>query len=95
MGRDLAVSAETRLDPSHDGLCDEQGPIPMFGPAVLDEHGRLVMSDDERRARSAAGLRALLALAELPDTDPPGTDELVMRGIDEGRPHRPLFEGMY
>jgi hypothetical protein len=83
------------ITPPHDGLCDEQGPIPVFGPIVLDEHGRIVMSDDERLGRSAAALRALTALAKLPDSDPPGTDELVMRGIDEGRPHRPLFEGMY
>jgi hypothetical protein len=32
---------------------------------------------------------------DLPDDDPHGTEEDMMRGIDEGRPHRPLFEGMY
>jgi hypothetical protein len=80
---------------AHDGLRDEQGPIPVFGPVLLDEHGRIVMSDEEGRARSAAGLRAIKALAKLPDADPPGIDELIMREIDEGRPHRPLFTGIY
>ena len=81
--------------PPHDGLCDEQGPIPVFGPVMLDEHGCIVMSDEERRARGAAAVRALKALAKLPDTDPPGTDEAVMRGIDAARPQRRMFEGMY
>jgi hypothetical protein len=80
----------------HDGLCDERGPIPMFSPRELDEHGRLIpLSPGERKARSEAAIRALRAIGKRPDTDPPGTAELVMRGIDEGRPHRPLFEGMY
>jgi hypothetical protein len=29
------------------------------------------------------------------DDDPSGAFEDFMRGIDEGRPHRPLFQGMY
>ena len=95
MGIDLDISTETRLDVAGDGLCGEHGPIPVFGPITLDTHGRIVMSEEERRARSAAAMRALKALAKLPDTDPPGTSELIMRSIDEGRPHRPLFEGMY
>ena len=82
--------------PSHDGLCDEQGPIPMFSPVTLDEHGRIVMSEEERRARSAAALRALKAIAKIPDNE---GDEQRLRDalmdLDAQRPYRPLFEGMY
>jgi hypothetical protein len=79
----------------HDGLCDEQGPIPVFGPVRTDEQGRIVLTDEERAARRDAAIRMLRVLGTYPDTDPPGTDEAFMRGIDENRPHRPLFEGMY
>ena len=78
-----------------DGLSDEQGPIPAFGPARLDDQGRLVKSDEEREARRDAILRTLRVIATKPDTDPPGTDEEFMRNIDAERPHRPLFKGMY
>jgi hypothetical protein len=78
-------------------LSDDQGPIPAFPPRALDEHGRLIpLSPQERRARSQAAVRALEALRRLPDDDPPGTDERLLRGIDENRlPGRKLFEGMY
>ena len=91
----VAIPEPTADAMPHDDLCDEQGPIPVFGPVTLDEHGRIMMSEHERKARGAAAIRALKALAQLPDTDPPGLKELIMRGIDEARPHRPLFEGMY
>ena len=79
-----------------DGLCDDLGPIPEFPPRETDPDGRLVpLPPGERQARSGAVIRALAALDAVPDADPPGTAEDVMRGIDEGRPHRPLFEGMY
>ena len=59
--------------------------------------GRLLpLSDDERRARSKALNRALDEMATM--TDATDTDEMwaeVFRGIDENRPHRPLFEGQY
>jgi hypothetical protein len=54
------------------------------------------LSDEERRARSEALVRALDEIADI--TDETDTDELwaeVFRGIDESRPHRPLFEGQY
>ncbi len=77
-------------------LSDDLGPIPRFPPRALDERGRVIpLSSEERRARSDAAIRALKALRQLPDDDPPGTDERFMRGIDSHRPHRPLFEGMY
>jgi hypothetical protein len=59
--------------------------------------GRLrPLSDEQRRARTEALNRALDALADLTDaTDTDATWREVMRGIDESRPHRPLFEGSY
>lgn len=77
-------------------LIDDRGPIPMFPPRVLDGHGRLLpVAPEERAARRDAAIRVLKALRDLPDDDPQGIEEAMMRGIDEGRPHRPLFEGMY
>ena len=77
-------------------LRDGIGLIPIFPSRALDEHGRLIpLSPEERAARRDAAIRALKALRDLPDDDPPGTEESMMRGIDEGRAHRPLFEGMY
>jgi hypothetical protein len=54
------------------------------------------MSDEERRARAEHALAALDRIEAT--TDPTDSDERwreVMRGIDEGRPERPLFEGRY
>lgn len=77
-------------------LCDADGPIPTFPPRTLDARGRLVpISPEERKARSEAAIRTIRALAALPDDDPPDTMERMMRGIDEGRPYRKLFEGLY
>ena len=77
-------------------LVDDGGPIPTFPPRGLDEHGRLIpLSLEERAARRDAAIRVLRVLADLPDDDPPGIEGAMMRGIDEARPHRPLFEGMY
>lgn len=80
-----------------DGLVDEHGPIPTFPPRQVDEHGRLIpISEEERRARHSAAIRALKALDKLPDNDPPGTEQEMMRGIDSHRPPgAKLFEGLY
>jgi hypothetical protein len=54
------------------------------------------LTAQERKSRSEALGRALIDIAEM--TDETDTDEVwgeVMRGIDESRPHRPLFEGSY
>ena len=64
----------TTNEAAWDGLADEQGPIPAFGPATLDEQGRLVMSDEEWAARSDALRRTLLILPTL--TDETDSDEV-------------------
>ena len=62
----------------------------------LDSQGRALPRTDAERAADAVRIRAALKrMAEIPDDDPPGTTEAFMRAIDEGRPHRPLFEGLY
>jgi hypothetical protein len=89
--------AERRTDETRRLLCDEQGPIPTFPPRQLDEHGRLIpLSPEERKARSEAVIRALKAIRNLPDDDPPDIEEQMMRGIDATRPPgRKLFDGYY
>jgi|GEM_PF-1084450 len=79
-----------------EALADAAGPIPAFGPAAVDERGRIALTAEEWEARRAAALRALDAIAAITDeTDTDETWREVFRGIDEGRPHRKLFEGMY
>ncbi len=47
-------------------------------------------------AQRAETLHRLFADYEAhPPDEPTGLDEDIMRGIDEARPHRPLFEGLY
>ncbi len=65
-----------------DGLSDEQGPIPAFGPVCTDANGRILMSDEEHQARRDAAIRALAAIAKI--TDETDTDEVwdeVFRGL--------------
>jgi hypothetical protein len=67
-------------------------------PGTVDvATGRLLpLTDQERRARSEALGRALDEIAGM--TDETDTDQVwrdILRGIDAGRPHRPLFEGSY
>jgi len=55
------------------------------------------LSDEERKARSEA-LRKAFDEWPAEASDGSDSDEVwreVMRGIDESRPQRPLFEGMY
>jgi hypothetical protein len=79
-------------------LVDELGPIPTFPPAAVDPNtGQILpMSEEEIAARHDAVLRMLKVLDQI--TDESDTDENwreVYRNIDAGRPHRPLFKGMY
>ena len=57
-----------------DGLADEQGPIPAFGPAQTDSQGRIVLTDEEWEARRSASIRTLKAIADI--TDETDTDEV-------------------
>ncbi len=69
--------------PLWDGLSDELGPIPAFGPAVTDETGRVLMDDGERAARRDAAIRALAAIGKI--TDATDTEERwsdVFRGLE-------------
>jgi hypothetical protein len=79
-------------------LVDELGQIPTFPPVALDPMtGRMLpISDEEIAARRDAVLRMLKVLHQI--TDESDTDENwreVYRNIDAGRPHRPLFKGLY
>jgi hypothetical protein len=69
----------------YDGLRDEQGLIPAFGPVRLDEQGRIVMSKEEQRARAEAKVRALKVIARMPDDDTPEDEEAFLRAIDRHR----------
>lgn len=92
----MSSNAKTETFVVHyDGLRDDRGLIPAFGPVRLDDQGCIVMSKEERQARAAAAARALEAIEQLPDDDPPGTEEQFMRNFDENHPHRPQFEGYY
>jgi hypothetical protein len=72
---------------AHDGLCDDRGPIPAFGPVATDEHGRAVMGPAEREARVAAAIRALDALDDIGDpAEQRASFEAIARGIDARRP---------
>ena len=72
-------------------------PMPARSGTVDTCTGRLQpLTDQERRTRSEALNQALDEIAGM--TDETDTDEVwrdVMRGIDESRPYRPLFEGSY
>lgn len=94
---DLEPMFDIPVSPSAPGLSDDSGPIPKYPPLALDDHGRIIpLSDAEREDRWAATVRALDAIGQIGDQDEPASvAEQVMRGIDEGRPHRKLFEGMY
>jgi hypothetical protein len=80
--------AEGHPWPEHpwDGLSDEQGPIPAFGPVITDTCGRIVMSEEERVARKDAVLRMLAVIRDI--TDESDTDELwdeVTRALEGPR----------
>ena len=63
--------------------------------AIDRETGRLrPLSGPQRQLRSVALQRALDEIAAITDeTDTDAIWDDVLRGIDESRPHRPLFRG--
>ncbi len=68
-------------------------PLP---PSCLGPGGKLSrLGDEERRQRLESVRRRLAEIDLTTDDDPPGAIEEFMRGLDEGRPHRPMFKGYY
>ena len=65
-------------------------------PSCLGPDGKLrKMTDEERRQLLESARRRLAEIDQMTDEDPPGAFEEFMRGLDEGRPHRPMFKGYY
>ena len=81
-GTEAEAKAVDQTSPPWDGLSDEQGPIPTFGPVRTDKHGRIVMTDEEQAARRDAIIRTLRVIGDI--TDETDTDEIwdeVFRGL--------------
>jgi hypothetical protein len=65
-------------------------------PSCLGPDGKLpMMTEEEHRQYIESALRRLDEIEQIPDADddPPDALEQMMKGIDEMRPHRPLFKG--
>jgi hypothetical protein len=68
-------------------------PLPVSG---LGPDGKLkIENEEERRQRLESARRRLREIAEIPDEPDDPSDEEWMRGIDEMRPHRPVFKGSH
>ena len=64
-------------------------------PSCLGPDGKLPrMSEEQRRLHLESVRRRLAEIDQMTDEDPPGAFEEFMRGLDEGRPHRPMFKGL-
>lgn len=64
-------------------------------PGYDAEGDRLPETAEERADRSERLRKLFESWEQQPDDDPPGAYEEALRAIDEERPHRKLFEGMY
>jgi hypothetical protein len=53
------------------------------------------MTEEEHRRYIESALRRLDEIEQIPDAETDPADEVWMRGIDEMRPHRPLFKAYY
>jgi len=79
------------MDPKLLYLKPESLPLSCLGP-----DGKLPrMSEEERRQHLESVRRRLADIDQMTEEDPPGAFEEFMRGLDEGRPHRPMFKGYY
>ncbi len=79
------------MDPCKHELKPKLIPYPFITP-----DGKFkTMTEEEHRRYIESALRRLDEIEQIPDagTDPP--DDVWMRGIDEMRPHRPLFKAYY
>jgi hypothetical protein len=64
--------------------------------SCLGPDGKLPLeSEEERRNRLESVRKRLAEIEQMTEEDPPGAFEEFMRGLDEGRPHRPMFKGYY
>ncbi len=85
-------------DIDHGRADDEELTRTSLGPLKRDENGKLILSPEELANRGQTLRRLFAEWATMPDDDPPGTDETVMRNIDEERRRsgmRTLFDGYY
>jgi hypothetical protein len=75
---------------------DLPGAFPRRPVPGNDASGRAFPITPEEQARDAKAIAALVdRMLAMPDEDPPGAWEEAMRDLDEQRPHRKLFEGLY
>ena len=90
------MSKPDTLD-NQSSLCDDKGPIPEFPALAVDSSsGRILPISEEQRRSTRGGDPALRAISEVTDeTDTDDRWEEIYRNIDDSRPHRKLFEGMY
>jgi hypothetical protein len=76
---------------------EKNGQRPQALPkSCLGPDGKLRLeSEEERRTRLESVRRRFAEIEQMMDEDPPGAFEEFMRGLDEGRPHRPMYKGYY
>jgi hypothetical protein len=72
-------------------LKPESLPYPFFTPDSKFK----TMTEKEHRRYIESALRRLEEIEQIPDFGTDLPDEVWMRGIDEMRPHRPLFKAYY
>jgi hypothetical protein len=85
------MEVSTIMDPKRPDLNPASLP-----PSCLGPDGKLPkMSEEERRRHLESVRKRLAEIEQMTDEDPPGAFEEFMRGLDEGRPHRPMYTGYY
>src|SRR5262245_33272991 len=83
------MEVTTMMDPRRRDVRPESLP-----PACLGPDGKLPrMSEEVRRQHLESVRRRLAEIGQMTGEDPPGAFEEFLRGIDEGRPHRPMYKG--
>jgi hypothetical protein len=78
------------------GVQDRPHASPARPVPCNDARGRVAPITPAEQARDAKAIAELVErMLAMPDEDPPGAWEEAMRDLDEHRPHRKLFEGLY